>query len=180
MSSYYKQKQYLATCNKKGEITGTIEKWEAHRKGILHRAYTIAILCEGKILLQHRKHPAFDGVMDATISSHQLMKDGVLEDTFKSCMNALSREWNITKKDFVKPLVNKGWIYYRAKDKYSEYFEHEVCDVVICEIKKIKTPNLEFAYGYSVLDLNEIRQTESQIFSQLAPWVKVMIKENLL
>ena len=69
----------IATCDKNGNITGEIEKWEAHKKGILHRAYTVAIMHKGKLLLQHRKHPAFGGVLDATISSHQLVINGKLE-----------------------------------------------------------------------------------------------------
>ena len=91
MSSYYSQKQMIATCDKKGNITGEIEKWEAHRKWILHRAFTVAIIYKGQILLQHRKHPAFGGVMDATISSHQLMKNGQLQDTKEAVMNTLQR-----------------------------------------------------------------------------------------
>ena len=89
--SYYLQKQYIAKVDRKGNIIGQIEKWEAHRKGILHKAFTIAVFYKGDILLQHRKHPAFDGVFDATISSHQLIKDGKLEDTIKASEKTLKR-----------------------------------------------------------------------------------------
>lgn len=178
--SYYKQIQMIARCDKKGNILGEIEKWEAHKKGILHRAFTVAIMYKNKILLQHRKHPAFGGVLDATISSHQLFIDGQLEDTVKSTLKTLKREWNISKKDLVKPLRNDGKVYYKAKDKFSEFIEHEVCDILVAEIKTLKEPNLEFAYGYSLVTKKELRDTSSRLFSQLAPWVKVMISEKLL
>lgn len=180
INSYYKQKQMIATCDKNGNITGEIEKWEAHRKGILHRAYTVAIIHKNKLLLQHRKHPAFGGVLDATISSHQLVINGQLEDTIDSTYKTLEREWNITKKDLVKSVRNDGWVYYKAKDKFSEFWEHEVCDILVAEIKTLKEPNFDFAYGYSIVTMDELHDKTTLLYQNLAPWVKVMIKKNLL
>jgi len=170
----------IATCDKKGNVTGQIEKWEAHRKGVLHRAYTVAIQHNGKILLQHRKHPAFGGVLDATISSHQLMINGKLEDTVESTIKTLEREWNITKKDLAKPIINDGAVYYKAKDKFSEFIEHEVCDILVAEVKTLKEPNFDFAYGYSIVTIDQLRDTSTLLFKNLAPWVKVMLKNKLL
>lgn len=180
LNAYYKQKQFIATVDKKGNVTGKVEKWEAHRKGILHKAFTIAILYKGDILLQHRKHPAFDGVFDATISSHQLVIDGKLEDTIKASEKTLKREWNIEKKDLAKPLKDIGVVYYKAKDAYSEYIEHEVCSVVVAEIKTLIQPNLDFAYGYSLVTKKELKNRKTRTYQNLAPWVKVMIDKKLL
>ena len=44
INSYYKQKQMIARVDRQGNILGQIEKWEAHRKGILHKAFTVAII----------------------------------------------------------------------------------------------------------------------------------------
>lgn len=177
---YFKKKLIIATCDKNGNITGEIEKWEAHKKGILHRAFTVAIIHNGKFLIQHRKHPAFGGVFDATISSHQLFTNGQLENTEQAALKTLKREWNITEKDLVKPVKNEGWVYYKAKDKYSEFIEHEVCDILVAEIKELKQPNLDFAYGYSVVSKEELTDKKSRLYQNLAPWVKVMIENNLL
>ncbi len=179
-SPYLKLKQMIATCDRKGNITGEIEKWEAHKKGILHRAFTVAIIYKGNLLVQHRKHVAFDGVLDVTISSHQLMVNGKLEDTIQSTLNTLKREWNISKNDLVKPLKNEGFVYYKAKDKFSEFTEHEVCDLLVAEIKTLKEPNFEFAYGYSLVIKEELMRRNSRLYKNLAPWVKVMLKKNLL
>ena len=72
MNSYYKQKQIIAKVNKKGEIIGKIDKWEAHKKGILHKALSVTLIYKNQYILQHRKHVAFDGVFDLTSSSHQI------------------------------------------------------------------------------------------------------------
>lgn len=175
-----KTPQIIATCDKEGNITGKIERWEAHRKGILHRAFTVAIIYKNKFLVQHRKHPAFNGIFDVTISSHQLMINGKLEDTLTSTLNTLKREWNISEKDLVKPLRNEGVVYYKAKDKYSEFTEHEVCDLLVAEIKTLREPNLEFAYGYSLVSKEELKRKNSRLYNSLAPWVKVMVEKDLL
>jgi len=180
INPYFKKKQIIATCDKEGNITGEIEKWEAHKKGILHRAFTVAIIYRKQLLVQHRKHIAFNGVFDVTISSHQLMKDGKLEDTIASTLNTLEREWNITKKDLIRPIQNNGAIYYRSKDKYSEFTEHEVCDLLVAEIKTLKEPNFEFAYGYSLVAKEELLNKKSRQYLNLAPWVKVMLEKNLI
>lgn len=170
----------IARVNRKGEILGQIEKWEAHKKGILHKAFTVAIIYKDKLLVQHRKHVAFDGVLDVTISSHQLFINGKLEDTIEATLNTLKREWNIDKRDLVKPLVNQGAVYYKAKDKFSEFTEHEFCDLVVAEIKALKEPNFDFAYGYSLVTKEEMQNTNSRLYKNLAPWVKVMIGEKLI
>jgi hypothetical protein len=56
ISEYYKKRITIATCDKLGNITGEIERWEAHEKGILHRAFTVALLYKNKIIIQHQKH----------------------------------------------------------------------------------------------------------------------------
>ena len=69
---YYKQKQFLAQVDKNDRILGKIEKWEAHKKGVLHRGYTCILIYKGSYIFQHRKHPVFDGVFDLSFSSHPL------------------------------------------------------------------------------------------------------------
>src|SRR3989338_3874832 len=69
---YYKQKQFLAQVDKNDKILGKIEKWECHKKAILHRGYTCILTYEDNYVLQHRKHPVFDGVFDLSFSSHPI------------------------------------------------------------------------------------------------------------
>lgn len=180
LPAYFKEKQYIARVDKKGNVLGKIEKWEAHRKGILHKAFTIVLMIEDSYIVQHRKHPAFGGTLDVTISSHQLFINGELEDTITAAFNTLQREWNITKKDLVKPLSIDGSIYYKAKDKYSEFIEHEVCEVLTAHIKNPTPPNFDFAYGYSLVTKEELMEKNTRFENNLAPWVKTMIKEKLL
>ena len=175
-----KVKQIIATCDKKGNITGEIERWEAHKKGILHRAFTLALIYKGSYILQHRKHPVFDGVFDVTSSSHQLFSSGKLQDTIDAAKICLFREWKIDPSDILGKFEHKGVVYYKAEDENSAYVEHEYCAIVEIYVKKIPEPNYEVAYGASLVTKKELANKKSRIYSQLAPWVKVAIDKKLL
>lgn len=179
-SAYYKQKIMIAKCDKRGNILGAIERWEAHEKAVLHRAFTVAIFYKGDLIVQHRKHPVFDGVLDVTSSSHQVYDGEKLQDTIEATLLTLKREWNLDKKSLLRKPNDLGTIYYKARDKFSIYTEHEVCNVVVCEIKKLPTIVTDVAYGYSVVSKKELYDKKSRLYSQLAPWVQAMIKEKLL
>lgn len=174
------KKQIIATCDKKGNITGEIERWEAHKKGVLHRAFTLTLIYNDSYILQHRKHPVFDGVFDITSSSHQLMTNGRLGDTVISARRTLFREWKVKPADVLGEFKLKGAIYYKAKDTNSIYTEHEVCDIVEVRVKKIPEPNLDVAYGYSLVTKKELMNKKSRTYSLLAPWVKTAIEQGLL
>lgn len=180
MKDYYAEKQMIARVDRKGNIVGRVEKWEAHRLGILHRGLTVAVFFKDYLIIQHRKHPAFDGTFDITSSSHRLFINGKLQDTIDATYNALKRELNITKSDLISKPENLGFVYYKAKDPKSEFTEHEIDDVLIVKVKKIPTPNLDYAYGLSFVKRNEVLNKKSRIYKNLAPWVKVMIKKNML
>lgn len=180
MNKYYKQKQIIAKVDREGNIIGKVEKWEAHRKGILHKAFSVGLVYKDYYLIQHRKHPAFDGVFDLTSSSHQLYINGKLETTIEATYKCLEREWYLQKKDIIGKPINEGAVYYKAKDTKSEFIEHEVCEMVFVKIKKIPTPNYEFAYGYSMVKKEDFLNKKGRIYENLAPWVKVEIEKGLI
>jgi isopentenyl-diphosphate delta-isomerase len=180
MKNYYAEKQIIAKVDRKGNIIGRIDKWEAHRLGVLHRGFTVAVFFKDYLILQHRRHPAFDATFDATISSHQLFINERLQEKTDAIYNALNRELNIEKSDLISKPENLGFVYYKAKDPKSEFTEHEIDDVLIVRVKKIPTPNLDYAYGLSFVKRNGVLNTKSRIYNNLAPWVKVMISKNML
>ncbi len=179
MNSYYKQKQIIARVDRQGNVIGQIEKWKAHKKGILHKALTVALIYNGQYIIQHRKHPAFDRVFDVTSSSHQLFTNGKLQTTEEATYECLKREWGLEKKNLGK-LENLGAIYYKAKDPKSIYTEHEMCEVLAAKIKVEPKPDYDFAYGFSLVSKQELMNKGSKIYENLAPWVKKMIEENKL
>lgn len=177
---YLKALQYIAHVDSNDTVLGKVERWEAHEKGILHRAFTLSIMFEDTLVLQHRKHPVFDGIYDVSISSHPLYVDDTLQDPLDAIYRTLAREWHIEQPQLVGPPEYKGKIYYQAADPYSRYQEHEICYIYTCELKKIIMPNFETAYGFSLQTPKQLRNPKNPLTPLLAPWVKKMIEENLL
>lgn len=177
--NYYEETQYIARVTEHNEVIGQIERWEAHRTGTLHRAITVAVLYEGFVILQHRKHPVFDNVFDATVSSHQLY-NGNLADDATTISSTLERELGLSSADLIAPPESKGFIYYRAKDPHSTYIEHEACHIYTCATRREPNINFDYAYGYSLQKPDVLRSHTSPLYKILAPWVKEMLKRELL
>jgi isopentenyldiphosphate isomerase len=177
---YYKEKQMIAMANKKGEITGKVEKWEAHKKGILHKGFTLILKFKDYYVLQPRKPPAFDGMFDLTFSSHQVFENGKLQDINRAIYEALDREWKIDKKDFSSKPKKLGVVYYREKDTKSIYTEHEMDEILSIEIKSLPVPNHEFAYGYSLVGKKELLDKKGRIYPLLAPWARKIIEKKMI
>ena len=178
MNKYIQQKQELAKLDVKGNVLGKIDKWEAHRKGILHKGFSITLIYKNKYILQHRKHPVFDGYFDLTSSSHPIYKNGKLQTIIDAVYDCLKREWDLGQKDLAGEIKEIGEIYYKAKDPNSSYAEHEKCVMLIAKVKKLPTPNFDYAYGFSLVSKEELRNT--RIFKDLCPWSQEAIKENVI
>jgi isopentenyl-diphosphate delta-isomerase len=179
MNNYYQQKLYLAQVDNSNNILGEVERWEAHKEGILHRGFTAILTYKGKYLLQHRKHPAFDHCWDFTFSSHQLYRNEQLQSDIDAIYHALGREWDLTESDVIEAPVFKGTVYYKAQDPNSIYTEHEFDYVYVAELKRLPKPNVDFSYGFELVpSIEEIQQLP--LSYTLCPWVKEIIKRILL
>lgn len=81
--------------NERDEPTGSMEKMEAHRKALLHRAFSIFILAgNGEMLLQQRAHSKYHsaGLWTNACCSHP--RPG--EDTPDAALRRLSEELGFT------------------------------------------------------------------------------------
>jgi|SRR3989344_1589729 len=178
MIKYYKQKLYLAEVDINDNIIGKIERWQAHKKRVLHRGFTVILTYQDKIILQHRKHVAFDGYFDLTFSSHQVYKNGKIQKDQEAIYEALKREWNLDKTGLIDEPKFLGKLFYEAKDPQSIYSEYEIDYIYKAELKNLPTPNFDFAYGFKLINKLKIRNLKLEIGNfEVAPWVKKMIKE---
>lgn len=175
---YYKQTQYVAAVDKDDIIIGPVEKWEAHKKGTLHRGYT-AILSHGdNIIIQHRKHPVFDDVFDLSFSSHQIYANDVLQANEQALFAGLLREWGMDESHITSPpkLIDK--VYYKAVDEKSSYIEHEIDYIYLIMLNKVPVANLDFAYGYEVVPKKDLHRTIHNLHAKPAPWVHGILKKE--
>jgi isopentenyl-diphosphate Delta-isomerase len=177
--SYYNQQQYLARVDNENNIIGKIEKWEAHKKGILHRGYTVILTLGENIFLQHRKHPVFDNVFDLSFSSHQMYKDDILQDDSSAIHDGLLREWLVNKTEVEKIPRFLRTIYYKEKDIKSGYIEHEIDYIYHVQLKKIPSFSPHFAYGFTTIKKSETQNAIKLLPYPIAPWVRELLKERL-
>ncbi|VVA44058.1 conserved hypothetical protein [Candidatus Roizmanbacteria bacterium] len=167
---YYKKELFLAKVDKDDNILGKIERWQAHKEGILHRGFTMILTYQNRIVLQHRKHLAFDGFFDLTFSSHQIYINDVLQTDEDAINDTLKREWNIDQSGIKNIPKYLGKFYYKAKDLNSVFTEHEIDYIYVAELKDLPNPNPNFAYGFELVSKEEINKYK------VAPWVKEIIK----
>lgn len=177
--NYYKKVQYIAEVNEQDTVIGKIEKWEAHKKGILHRGYTAILTYEDNYILQYRRHPAFDNVLDLSFSSHQLYDGKEMQSSEEAILNGLRREWDIKESDIKKSPVFIAKFQYKAFDDVSGYYEHEIDHVYKVALNRMPQPNNDFAYGFMVLHKNNLDLLkEVKMYVLLAPWVQKIALEN--
>lgn len=168
---YYTEKQYLAHVDRQDNILGKIERWEAHQKRVLHRAFTACLQYKGQAILQHRRHILFDGLFDLTCSSHPVFKGEEIESNEEAVYKTLEREWFVTKDKLTAPLENKGSVYYQADDPMSSYGEHEICYFFVANIDTLPQPNFAFAYGYSLVAIEKLKDPTFILSKVFVPWV---------
>jgi isopentenyldiphosphate isomerase len=171
MINHYQRKLYLAAVNDNNEVIGQVERWHAHREGILHRGFTVIIEFGESLILQHRKHPAFDRTWDLSFSSHQIFSQNVLQSSGDAINSALEREWGINSKQLKQQPVQIGSFYYRAKDQNSIYIEHEIDEIFKVEIDSFPKPNHEYAYGFIQIHKKEFGDNKLFDKYNFSPWV---------
>lgn len=167
---YYKKELFLAQVDKEDNILSQVERWDAHKSEILHRGFTMILMYKDKIVLQHRKHLAFDGYFDLTFSSHQIYVHNVLQTDEDAINETLKREWNIDASGIKSIPKYLGKFHYKAKDPQSIFTEHEIDYIYITELINRPDPNPDFAYGFELIKKQEIENFK------IAPWVKDIIK----
>ena len=133
------------------EPMGTAEKMEAHERGLLHRAFSVFLFCEGRLLLQKRALSKYHcpGLWTNSCCSHP--RPG--ESTADAAVRRLSEELGIDKVE----LREIGSFFYRQKfDNGLTEFE---CDHVFVGSF---SPDTEF-----VSDPEEVEETAWWDFDEL-------------
>lgn len=175
--SYYTQEIYIPQVDENDSIVGKVERWKAHREGILHRGLTVAVYYNDNIICQQRKHPVFDGFLDLTASTHPQYINDTLQSVEEATILTLRREWNINESD-IKNITTIGKVIYNSQ--FQGFIEHEVCYLLSANVKALPEVNLEYAYGYELRNANELKSKKKELKYPLAPWVQSFFNEGLL
>jgi len=149
---------------------GTMEKMEAHKRGLLHRAFSIFIFnSNGEFLLQQRAPNKYHngGLWTNTCCSHPLPGENVL----KAAYRRLSEEMGFTTS--LSPAFN--FIYNATFDNgLTEHeFDHVFTGIYEGEIKADKTEVSDYCYK-KLKDIDDSLQTHPQKYTE---WFKIALPQ---
>lgn len=156
----------LVDCN--DVQTGTIEKMEAHKQGLLHRAFSIFIFnSNGEFLLQQRAPSKYHngGLWTNTCCSHPLPDENVSDAAYRR----LTEEMGFTTK--LSPLFN--FVYNASFDNgLTEHeFDHVFTGIYEGEIRIDKNEVSDYCYK-NLKDITDSLQTHPQKYTQ---WFKIAL-----
>jgi isopentenyl-diphosphate delta-isomerase len=174
-----KEKIEVILVDQSDQEIGTVEKVEAHIKGLLHRAFSVFIFRkrneEIELLLQQRADQKYHsgGLWSNTCCSHAKLNTPI-EKT--------ARERMAEEMGFSCPLTNLGLFYYHA-DLEHGMVEHEIDHVFIGQCNPSKIPfNQDEVQDYRWISYQNFEQelkTQSEKYTAWLPLAWGLTKQSL-
>ncbi|RAI99704.1 isopentenyl-diphosphate delta-isomerase [Chitinophaga skermanii] len=155
------------------EVVGEMEKIEAHRKGLLHRAISVFIFNKDqKLLLQRRSQSKFhsSGLWTNTCSGHPLPGETPLQ----AAERRLLEEMGVACK------LEKRWEVRYELPVNNELIENEYGHVYFGQSDALPAVNPDDADDYTYLSLNEVQQQVMDYPSKFTPWFKLLLPDVIL
>lgn len=146
-----------------------MEKMEAHRKGVLHRAFSVIIHQNGKILLQQRSLNKYhsSGLWTNTCCSHPRPEES-LENAGR---RRLKEEMG-----FECPVKPHFHFIYKA-DLDANLIEHELDYVLFGTYDGEVHPNPDEVMDYKWVDWNEFTEDITRSPERYTAWLQILIKD---
>ncbi|MGC1243345.1 MAG: isopentenyl-diphosphate Delta-isomerase [Chryseosolibacter sp.] len=150
------------------KVVGTMEKMEAHRKGVLHRAFSVILFNDaGKLLLQKRSKSKYhsSGLWTNTCCSHPLPGETMDAATRRR----LKQEMGID----LQPTFSHRFIY--KADLDHGLTEHELDHVYIGTFNGSPDINQKEVEDWKYVDLQSLKQDMRQNPSDYTAWFKLIV-----
>jgi isopentenyl-diphosphate delta-isomerase len=149
---------------------GLMGKMEAHKKGILHRAFSVFVFNKkGELLLQQRALDKYHspGLWTNTCCSHQ--RDG------ESSLGAGKRRLN-EEMGFHCDLEEVFWFIYSAAFD-NGLTEHELDHVMVGYYDNDPVINLQEVASFKWMSLDKVKQDIAEHPENYTEWFKIIFKE---
>lgn len=161
------QKENVILVNEHDEAIGTMEKLEAHQKGLLHRAISVFIFdSRGRLLLQqraaHKYHSA--GLWTNTCCSHPAPGEPALAAAHRRLEEEMGMQ---------VPLTFAFTFHYRAPFD-NGLIEHELDHVFIGYADHSPTPNPAEVAAYRWIDRTTIDRENKKNPEVYTAWFKLI------
>jgi len=152
--------------NEQDEVTGVMEKMEAHRKGLLHRAFSVFILNDtGEMLLQQRALDKYHsgGLWTNACCSHPFPGETVAQAAHRRLFEEMG---------FDCPLSELFQFTYRT-DFDNGLIEHEYDHVLIGTFNGTINPNPQEVNDYRYMPVETITRLLQEQPAQFTSWFKL-------
>lgn len=159
--------------NTEGQVIGSMEKLEAHQKGLLHEAFSIFIFNKNKeLLLQRRALEKYHsgGLWTNTCCSHTR----VGEDLNTAAHRRMIEEMGFDTTDLKKVY---SFIYKVALDKGLTEYEYD--HVLVGQYEnEIINPNPEEVCEYKWISINSLKKDAFENPDCYTEWIKIILKDE--
>lgn len=169
-----KNKQYteVILVDKHDSVIGSMEKLEAHQKGLLHRAFSVFVFNDNnELLLQRRAFGKYhsEGLWTNTCCSHPNPGETNLQAAHRRLEEEMGFDCELEEVFH--------FIYHSSLD--NDLIEHEFDHVVIGFSHETPHLNTEEAIAFKWMDLDSIQMDMQQNPQQYTFWFKLIIQEHL-
>lgn len=161
--------------NENDEVLGEMEKMEAHRKGVLHRAISVLVFnSKGEWLLQQRAAHKYHSSLlwSNTACTHPMIG----EDTIISAHRRLKEEMGMQ-----SPLKKAFSFQYKA-ELDGDMIEHELDHVFIGNTENVPKVNPEEVESYRYISTTDLESEITTNPNEFTEWFKIlfdMVKKEL-
>ena len=162
---------FVVLVNQNDEKVGLMPKMEAHKKGVLHRAFSVLIFNRNKeLMLQKRNLNKYHspGLWTNTCCSHQ--KDG--ESNINAGMRRLKEEMGFSTK-----LRELDSFIYKVKFE-NGLIEHELDHILVGEYNSDIKPNYEEVDDWKWMNLEDIKNDIKINSDKYTEWFKIIMENN--
>ncbi|MGV9011880.1 MAG: isopentenyl-diphosphate Delta-isomerase [Flavobacteriales bacterium] len=146
--------------------TGTMEKMEAHRLGLLHRAFSIFLFnAEGRMLLQQRAAGKYHSpcLWTNACCSHPLPGETVAAAARRRVHEELG----------IAPALEAGFQFTYRAELANELVEHEFDHVFFGRWEGVVHPDPEEVMNTRWIDLDEMERAVADLPEQFTAWLLV-------
>lgn len=150
-----------------------VEKLEAHRRGLLHKAVSVFVLCGSAVLIQRRALGKYHtpGLWANTCCTHPHWGEAPL-----ACAHRRLRE-ELGLSDL--PLLHCRQVTYRA-DVGGGLIEHELVDLYLAQVPKRPRvlPNPDEVMQTAWVDQTDLARRTRQSPAEFTPWLRIYLDRH--
>lgn len=164
------QIEYVVLVNQDDRPLGTLEKMEAHERGVLHRAFSVFIFnSRGELMLQQRALEKYHspGLWTNTVCSHPRVNETPSQAAHRRIMEEMGFDCELKK---VFSFVYKA-------DVGDGLTEHEYDHVFFGFSDKLPTPNPEEVVDWKYITMAEVLAEVALHPEMYTVWFKIALKE---